>query len=1364
MTAATNLRTLFENKYPGKDRIFEEVIKPIFDKAKDATLTDNQQLSESDKRLVKSFSIIAQVRGGFPITFADVELKDTVALKRSRVAIQSCVRKIMTNDSSAIIFFHFTDNKKDWRVSFVNKGDSGKDSTNAKRYTYLCGVNHGCRTIAERFNALAKLDRITDKDMISAFSVESLTKEFFGQLFTWYSDWACKVCKFPSDKCIAANADLTTEKNEINLIRLITRIMFVWFIKQKNLIPTWIFNKNELAEILTDADLISDKKGNYYNAVLQNLFFGALNKKIEERAFAEVSKAGVANEQYGIKTYFRDANEGSFFKCSPKKMVQKFLDVPFLNGGLFECLDWDEPTENNTSHKVHYVDGFSRNKDRRAFVPNILFWNEDEKHPGLITILSRYNFTVEESTPSDVQVALDPELLGKIFENLLGTYNPETRESARKESGSFYTPREIVSYMVNSSIKAYLQEKVPDVSEENLERLTNDNKADDSEIKLTEEQINKVRSSLFEIKIIDPACGSGAFPMGILNKLVEIHVLLDKLSASIKSEHNLYIKKGQSVNYNPDESLKINAEYLGNQEFKLFVNGKEENKIYNSQDLALHVKEIINKHNKKIGKSTIANLFSQGRIDDGKSFNSIKTKTDIHQIVDEDTKDIIWQYRSYNVKNKFRQYRNEEKPALSIDVAEEDNDFEYAKYLYSLKTRIIQDSIFGVDIQPIAVQISKLRFFISLICEQPKIENHPEENYGYNPLPNLETKFVAANTLIGLDKDEKEYLNYSDENITKLKNDLINIRKEHFTAKTAAEKKANREADEKLRLEIINYLKKNSTEINLIRINDLEKQEQSLKSQIDNLPVCMVEKNKGGEDLFGNTDNEQYDKNETARKQAQEELKKLEKELSAEINKSNKTKTIENLEKLIDWNPYDQSADASNYFDPDWMFGVKDGFDIVIGNPPYVQLQGDGGKLAKIYENQKFATFAKTGDIYCLFYEKGFNLLNTKGLLCFITSNKWMRAGYGEKLRDFFAKNVNPILLVDFAGVKVFDSATVDTNIILFEKAKNSGKTKSCIATSLTKDGLSNLSDFVQQNSCDCSFTTKESWVILSPIEQSIKKKIESAGVPLKDWDISINYGIKTGFNDAFIISGEKREEILNNCKTKEERKKTDDLIRPILRGRDIKRFSYTWADLWLIYIPWHFPLQFDQTIQGASKKAEDEFKKQYPSVYTHLLNYKKELSARNKAETGIRYEWYAMQRWGSNYWDDFDKPKIIFQEIVQESQFMLDLDGKFMCNDTCRIITGDSIKYLAGILNSKLFFFAVKHFYGGGGLGESGVRMKHTFFENFCCTAENIEITNLVDSISKKNNQSMVEHEIDRKVYELYGLNNDEIDYIEGN
>ena len=1362
MTAATNLRTLFENKYPGKEVIFSEVIKPIFDKAKDATLTDNQQLSESDKRLVKSFSIIAQVRGGFPITFADVELKDTVALKRSRVAIQSCVRKIMTNDSSAIIFFHFTDNTKDWRVSFVNKGDSRKDSTNAKRYTYLCGVNHGCRTIAERFNALAKLDRITDKDMISAFSVESLTKEFFGQLFTWYSDWACKVCKFPSDKCIAANADLTTEKNEINLIRLITRIMFVWFIKQKNLIPTWIFNKNELAEILTDADFTSDKKGNYYNAVLQNLFFGALNKKIEERAFAEVSKAGVANEQYGIKTYFRDANEGSFFKCSPKEMVQKFLDVPFLNGGLFECLDWDEPIKNNTSHKVHYVDGFSRDKDRRAFVPNILFWNEDEKQPGLITILSRYNFTVEESTPSDVQVALDPELLGKVFENLLGTYNPETRESARKESGSFYTPREIVSYMVNSSIKAYLQEKVPDISEENLEKLTNDNKADDSEIKITEEQINKIRSSLFEIKIIDPACGSGAFPMGILNKLVEIHVLLDRLSASTKSEHNLYIKKGQSVNYNPDESLKINAEYLGNQEFKLYVNGKEENKIYNSQDLALHVKEIINKHNKKIGKSTIANLFSQGRIDDGKSFNSIKTKTDIHQIVDEDTKDIIWQYRSYNVQNKFRQYRNEEKPALSIDFTEEDNDFEYAKYLYSLKTRIIQDSIFGVDIQPIAVQISKLRFFISLICEQPKIENHPEENYGYNPLPNLETKFVAANTLIGLDKDEKEYLNYSDENITKLKNDLINIRKEHFTAKTAAEKKANREADEKLRLEIINYLKKNSTEINLIRINDLKKQEQSLKSQIDNLPVCMVEKNKGGEDLFGNTDNEQYDKNETARKQAQAELKKLQKELSAEINKSNKTKTIENLEKLIDWNPYDQSADASNYFDPDWMFGVKDGFDIVIGNPPYIKEYTSKSAFDGFRETSPY--YMGKMDLWYGFACHGIDLLKTKGMLCFIAQNNWTTSSGAKLMRKKVLEDSKILQMLDFNTYMVFESADIQTMVMLFEKNTTADKYTFDYRILLAEADKDDMLSLIQkQNTGKTKYlapkidrTVLNGKLLTFSCNDDILEKIASGKLFLQADEATngihthhdcVNNKIHREFPDlpvgkAIFVLTQSEKDALNLSKNE------FGLVKPFYASDEISRYYTNPKNKnWIIYT-------------GSEFKKENSMDS-YPNLKAHLDCVKKAITSDNAP--------YGLHRAREEHF--FKGAKIVsLRKCVDKpcfsySEFDCYVPAMYYVIQTSRW----DMKFLTGVLNSKLIAFWLKN---KGKMQGSNYQVDKEPLLNIpipsATPAQQNPIIALVDKIlaTKKANPqadtSAEEHKIDLLVYHLYGLTFDEAKIID--
>lgn len=1284
-----DLRTIFESAYPGKEVIFSEVIKPIFDKAKDATLTDNQQLSENDKRLVKSFSIIAQVRGGFPITFADVELKDTVALKRSRVAIQNCVRKIMSNDSSAIIFFHFTDNTKDWRVSFVNKGDSGKDSTNAKRYTYLCGVNHGCRTIAERFNALAKLDRITDKDMISAFSVESLTKEFFGQLFTWYSDWACKVCKFPSDKCIAANADLTTEKNEINLIRLITRIMFVWFIKQKNLIPTWIFNKNELAEILTDADLTSDKKGNYYNAVLQNLFFGALNKKIEERAFAEVSKAGVANEQYGIKTYFRDANEGSFFKLSPKEMVKKFLDVPFLNGGLFECLDWDEPTKNNTSHKVHYVDGFSRNKDRRAFVPNILFWNEDEKHQGLITILSRYNFTVEESTPSDVQVALDPELLGKVFENLLGTYNPETRESARKESGSFYTPREIVSYMVNSSIKAYLQEKVPEVSEENLERLTNDNKADDSEIKLTEEQINKIRSALFEIKIIDPACGSGAFPMGILNKLVEIHVLLDKFSASTKSEHNLYIKKGQSVNYNPDESLKINAEYLGNQEFKLCVNGKEENTIYNSQDLALHVKEIINRHNKKLGKNTIANLFSQGRIDDGKSFNSIKTKTDIHQIVDEDSKDIIWQYRSYNVKNKFRQYRNEEKQALSINTAEEDNDFEYAKYLYSLKTRIIQDSIFGVDIQPIAVQISKLRFFISLICEQPKIENHPEENYGYNPLPNLETKFVAANTLIGKAKKTDDMALFANPRIDEITKKLGEIRKVHFSAKTAQEKKENREQDEKLRKELSKLL-----------------EEDNIYSP-------------------------------------------------------------EDARQLAEWNPYDQSAPASSFFDAEWMFGVKDGFDIVIGNPPYVRIQtlnNSDSKLVEKYNDLYSEITIGNYDLYLLFMYRGLQLINQKGMVTYIEPNKFLLATMGTKIRQLLKKENLIKRLIDFGTNQIFKTATTYTCIIFISQSESE-------TFEYKKFNLGeNYLDFNSIAFSDIDFKNlpdKANWALSNNSSNSVLEKIKAQKYKFIDITEKIFKGSSTGNDKIFLL-----DLVSENSKTYSVKSEVSPepfeiekkICRKFLYGESVLRYAEPNSTKLLLF---PYKKEFEKYVLYTA----NDMKKTFPLAFSYLKKHKELLLSRKIPLTADNFFKFSAAR----SLNDYEQTKILIPDMLVSDRVSLDENGEYFTGPAIHCPVFNSVgkqfeqKFYLAILNSKLFWYFISH--TSTALRGDAYRLTPEFLNDFVfpdiTPAQQKPIIALVDKIlaAKKADSaadtSKLEAEIDKIVYKLYDLTDEEISSI---
>lgn len=301
------------------------------------------------------------------------------------------------------------------------------------------------------------------------------------------------------------------------------------------------------------------------------------------------------------------------------------------------------------------------------------------------------------------------------------------------------------------------------------------------------------------------------------------------------------------------------------------------------------------------------------------------------------------------------------------------------------------------------------------------------------------------------------------------------------------------------------------------------------------------------------------------------------------------------------------------------------------------------------------------------------------------------------------------------------------------------------------------MSDFVQQQHSICSFNSSNSWVILSPIEQSIKCKIEAVGTPLKDWNIQINYGIKTGLNDAFIISAEKRNEILAHCKDADERQRTEELIRPILRGRDIKRYGHEWANIWLIYIPWHFPFQFDDSIQGASEKAEIAFKEQYPAVYSHMLQYKEPLSKRNKAETGIRYEWYAMQRWGAKYWEDFNKPKIIFQEIVQSSQFLYDDTIHYMCNDTGRIIVGSHLPFILGVLNSKLFFYAVKKFYGGGVLGEHGIRMKHTFFGNFPCMPYNRQIEEVAKELSKNYGDDLASY-ADQLIFSAYSLSKEEI------
>ena len=1115
------LKGFLSSQYKGWSSFVDNIIFPIFGEDKFESLSETELLENNpeEKSLAEATGIcsikqVGQIDIGVqPLQIFDVTVNDRVMMERNRVNIQRLIRKVMENYSSAFMLFHYeNDTRWDWRFTFCHKKGSQKEVTDSKRYTFLLGPGQSCRTAANNFNKLYENRDTLDMSKIEeAFSVEALTKQFYRDLFEWYQ-WAVSDASnitFPNDTAIE---DDDRDDIEKKIIRMITRIMFVWFIKQKELVPNRIFDADFLSTILKDFDPYSKTEGNYYNAILQNLFFGTLNRAIKDengntRKFASSSKRDV-------KTLYRYAE---LFSICEQEVINLFAEVPFLNGGLFECLD---KTRYSDGVELCYnFDGFSRNDARfadgrfkhRAVVPNNLFFAPET---GLISILSRYNFTIEENSPEEQQIALDPELLGKVFENLLGAYNPETRATARNQSGSFYTPREIVNYMVDESFIAYLG---------NNDFVRSLFGSDFSFDEAKAEEYKKTAERLKCVKILDPACGSGAFPMGLLNRVVEI---LERIS--------------------PDENV------------------------------------------------------------------------------------------------------------------------------YDLKLLVIENCLYGSDIQSIAAQITKLRFFISLICDCDKDASKP--NFGIPTLPNLETKFVSANTLIAKKKRDLQGNLFENPEIEQTKRKLAEIRHKHFSAKSASTKYRLRKEDEELRGELINLL----------------------------------------------SDDNGF---------AQDDAKQLAK-----------------------WNPYDQN-DTSSFFDPEWMFGVADGFDIVIGNPPYIQLQNNSGELAKLYEDCGYSTFARTGDIYCLFYERGWQLLKEGGYLCYITSNKWMRAGYGDKTRGFFANKTNPMLLIDFAGVKIFESATVDTNILLFSKSDNLHKTLCAVTNKQNKDSVNNLSDFVRQQDTICDFSHSDSWVILSPIEQSIKRKIEKVGTPLKDWDIQINYGIKTGFNEAFIISTEKREGILANCQTEDERKKTAELIRPILRGRDIKRYGYEWAELWLI-----------ATFPSRHYNIDE-----YPAVKQYLLSFGIERLEQTgkihivngekvKARKRTSNKWFETQD-SISYWEDFSKPKVMWKIIGCNINFCFD-EKQLICNNAVDIMTGDrdSIIQFVGLMNSKLFDWYLKltteaEVQGGG------IQLYVTTLEK---TLLKLDFQQpLTDIVYQRIHNQVTDATVDMAVFEAYNLTLEEQAFI---
>lgn len=894
-------------------------------------------------------------------------------------------------------------------------------------------------------------------------------------------------------------------------VRLIGRYIFCWFLKEKEIIPA-----NLLA-----SETIRKYQDNYFQTYLFNLYFDTLNEEVQSR---KAFSTGSELDKY-------------------------YLNIPYLNGGLF-----DKHPEDELFNKI----------DLNAWL--IAF----------VEILESFDFTVDESSSQYQLVAIDPEMLGRIFENLLASQNQETEKLAnqRKAFGAFYTPREIVDYMVNESLKAHLEthllpkDEVSDnaalqeplvsykgsLFEQTMQNQTvkEPSSSADYDLERKRERLKtkieklfapecvdnpfdkaetqNVRKALSEIKVLDPACGSGAFPMGVLLRLMELR-----------------------------------------------------------------------------------------------------------QIV------------GHGHKNN-----------------------------YDLKNDILSKNIYGVDIMPMAVEIARLRAWLSLVLEADYKPTERKNNFGVSALPNLDFKFVCANSLI--DSGYDAFLKHVTHNATLLRLDgeiqkLENIRNTYFDPKGD---KVKKEELQQQFIETKNYIK---TEFKSLR----------------------------------------------------------------------RTWNLEDfLNKVDDWNPFDDSH-PSSFFSPAWMFGINKGFDVVIGNPPYVQLQKIDAIRKSELENQNYETYEKTGDLYQVFYENGLNALKNCGVLVLITSNKWMRANYGKSTRQFFANNASIKTLIDFYGIQIFD-ATVDTNILIVSKEKGNNKIPIC---KIRKDlgELSNIANYVNINTVILNAPSERAWTAYDAAEYKLIQKIENQGVQIKDWKIKINRGILTGCNEAFILTKITKDKIID------EDAKSAEIIRPILRGEDIKAYVPKFSDLYLIATFPSLNLNIDK----------------YKGIKKHLEKFKEQIEPKPKNFKGDKwkgrktgaYEWFETQD-SIAYFEDFSKPKIIYPNMTKFLPFVYDETIGYLCNDKAFIISGERLKYLTGILNSSLWKFAFKDRFPEL-LGETR-ELRKVFFDKIPIKKpiKNFEkqIEKLVDEIlkNKKSNQdtTSLEKEIDVLVYKLYELTFDEVKIID--
>ena len=919
------------------------------------------------------------------------------------------------------------------------------------------------------------------KAWAETLDTKELNKRFYRDLSNWYF-WAKDHVNFPPGQ-ERSPSDVV---QATCVIRLITRLIFVWFLKEKRveghrIIPTELFEKESLSELLVGFDLNggAEKKihSTYYRAILQNLFFATLNQPMKNRRWRKEGKDDDKNV-YRYQNLFK----------SPEKVHALFKDIPFLNGGLFECLEQDQ---------------FSDLPDIALRVPDFLFFSKDIEYDlntvygtrnkkysvnGIIDILSHYNFTVEENTPLEEEIALDPELLGNVFENLLASYNPETGATARKQSGSFYTPREIVNYMVDESLKEYLLQKLAGSdtkgNDERFNKLFSYKEVDNP---FEQGETELLIDAIYHLKVLDPACGSGAFPMGMLHKMTHILAILDP----------------------------------GNERWK---------------------------------------------------------ERQLRAITDPGLREYIEQTFDFNEKD-------------------------FGRKLY-----LIQNCIYGVDIQPIAVQIAKLRFFISLIVDQ---RIHPDQdNLGILPLPNMETKFVAANTLIGL--EEPKQLVFQEPAIEIKVNELDSVRRKYFTANNQIAKQKCILDDEKLRKEIGELLKRGQW-------------------------------------------------NPTT------------------------------ADKIAAWNPYDTTK-SSDFFNPKWMFGVADGFDICIGNPPYLRVQGLQQTQPEFisYYREKYKSAQGSFDIYALFVEQGYSLLTARGQLVYILPHKFFQASFGVGLRRLLTSRKAVRQVVRFGSEQVFEEATTYTCLLFLSATQQKQfdllEVKSLTSGSEVLDAASNRLSHVDYSievlpapeDTNWDFNIGESNIVLARLQQHPRK----LGKIVR----KIFQGIATSADKLYVLRIVEDKGAIIRCFSKyleEEIEIERGLVKPFLMGKDVHRYEPP-KPANVVIFPYH-------SVDGRMVLMDQpEIKKRFPLGWKYL---KRNEDALGEREGGRMH--------GENFYAyiypknlaEFEFTKIMTPEIALGCQMSLDKEGVYY--HTTKVYSfifkpevKGSTKYFLGLLNSKVLWF----------------------------------------------------------------------------